>query len=225
MVASCNLKVGRLSTVLLRTNLLAFPIYSQALLLFLRLSSQRTHIFYIFLESPWKSLSAMHLQDRRPIALLCGLLFYFSLILAQNTDLQTIFSLNIFSSQKPCAQNCFTGGPGYVGGCFEDLVGNAIRCVSDNHSGLGSSALAPNFCFCRSDLQKAADSSLTACVKSGCTIGHSSIDISSAGSIYDYYYKSLGTLSTAPPLPRRRACKPQQLCTLLYLAPVRIPMG
>jgi hypothetical protein len=134
----------------------------------------------------------MHLQDRRPIALLCGLLFYFSLILAQNTDLQTIFSLDIFSSQKPCAQSCFTEGPGYVGGCFDDLVGNAIGCVTDNVCGLGSSALAPNSCFCRSDLQKAAESFLTSCVKSACTVGDSSIDISSAGSIYDYYCTSLG---------------------------------
>jgi hypothetical protein len=134
----------------------------------------------------------MYFHDRRLKSLLYGLLFYFSLTRAQDTLVQTIFSLDIFSSQKPCAQNCFTTGPGFVGGCFADIVGDALGCVNDDACGLGSSGLAPNDCYCRTDLQSVAESFLTACVKSACTVGDSSIDISSAGSIYDYYCSSLG---------------------------------
>jgi hypothetical protein len=157
----------------------------------------------------------MYLQDRRPIALLYGLLSYLSLIRAQPTDVQTIFSLDIFSSQKPCAQDCFTEGPGFVGGCFEDLVGNAIGCVPPGgECGLGSSALAPNSCYCRTDLQRAAESFLTACVKSACTVGDSSIDISSAGSIYEYYCTSLGYPLNVPATTTQEN---QQATTTVYV--------
>jgi hypothetical protein len=119
---------------------------------------------------------------------------FLSLTLAQNAAFQTIFSLSIYSSQKPCAQSCFTNGigNGNVDGCFGDHVGNAIGCANDGLCGQGSSALAPNDCYCRTDLQSVAKSYLTSCVKAGCTVGDSSIDIASAGSIYDYYCSSLG---------------------------------
>lgn len=72
----------------------------------------------------------MYLQDRRPIALLYGLLSYLSLIRAQPTDVQTIFSLDIFSSQKLCAQACFTTEClCFAGGCYSDIVGDALGCV------------------------------------------------------------------------------------------------
>jgi hypothetical protein len=132
----------------------------------------------------------MHFHDRRPKTLLYGLLFYLSLTRAQETLPQTIFSLDIFSSQKPCAQACFTTGP--IGGCFADVVGDALGCVNDDSCGLGSRGLAPNDCYCRTDLQSVAESFLTSCVKSACTVGDSFIDISSAGSIYDYYCSSQG---------------------------------
>jgi len=121
---------------------------------------------------------------------LYGLLFCLSLIRAQDTLPQTIFSLDNFSSQKPCAQACFTTG--VLGYCFEDMVGDALGCVTDNACGLGSRGLAPNNCYCRTDLQSVAELFLTSCVKSGCTVGDSSIDISSAGSIYIDYCSSQG---------------------------------
>ena len=49
----------------------------------------------------------------------------------------------------------------------------------------------------RIDLQPVAESYLTSCVKSKCTIGDSSIDISSAGSIYNYYCSSKGYIYVA----------------------------
>jgi len=108
-----------------------------------------------------------------------------SVTLAQNTNLQTIFSLDIYSSQKPCAQGCFTYG--FVNdACWGDLVGSAIGCAVKGQC-YGGSAAALNSCYCRTDLQPVAESYLTSCVKSACTVGDSSIDISSAGSIYNYY--------------------------------------
>jgi len=132
----------------------------------------------------------MYFHDRRLKTLLYGLLFYLTLIRAQETLPQTIFSLDIFSSQKPCAQACFTTGP--IGGCFADVVGDALGCVNDDSCGLGSRGLAPNDCYCRTDLQSVAESFITSCVKNACTVGDSLIDISSAGSIYDYYCSSQG---------------------------------
>jgi len=132
----------------------------------------------------------MYFHNRRLMYLLYGLLFCLSLTRAQDTLPQTIFSLPVFSSQKPCAQACFTTGP--LGYCFEDMVGDALGCVTDNACGLGSKALAPNDCYCRTDLQSVAESFLTSCVQSSCTVGDSSIDISSAGSIYLEYCSSQG---------------------------------
>jgi len=132
----------------------------------------------------------MYFHYRCPKTRFSVLLSYFSITLAQVTELQTIFSLDAFSSQKPCAQDCFTSGP--IGGCFVDVVGDALGCVNDNVCGLGSSGLASNNCYCRTDLQSVAESFLTSCVRSACTAGDSSIDISSAGSIYGYYCSSQG---------------------------------
>jgi hypothetical protein len=128
----------------------------------------------------------MYFHNQRLTTLLCGLLFCLAFTRAQNTLLQTIFSLDIFSSQKPCAQACFIRG-GY---CFQDIVGDALGCVNDNVCGLGSSGLAPNECYCRTDLQSVAESFLTSCVKNACTVGDSKLDISSVGSIYNYYCSS-----------------------------------
>jgi hypothetical protein len=154
------------------------------------LSCSEPHASYIFLEFLMKSLEAMHFHRQRLITGLYGLLFCLSLTRAQDTLPQTIFSLPVFSSQKPCAQACFTTGP--IAGCFQDLVGDALGCVNDNVCGLGSRGLAPNNCYCRTDFQSIAESFLTSCVKSGCTVGDSSIDISSAGSIYIDYCSSQG---------------------------------
>jgi hypothetical protein len=105
---------------------------------------------------------------------------YVSLSLAQ-TSPETIYQLDIFTEQKPCAQDCFTG---YAGGCNWDALAIAIGC---QYNYCGSGFGAPDRCFCRLDLQSVGQSYLTSCVKAACTIGQSSIDISSAGSIYNFY--------------------------------------
>jgi len=153
----------------------------------------------------------MYFYNRRLSTFLYGLLFCLDLTRAQNTQLQTIFSLDIYSSQKPCAQGCFIRG-GY---CFQDIVGDAIGCVDDNVCGLGSSGLAVNECYCRTDLQAVAESFLTACVKSACTVGDSSIDISSAGSIYNSYCSA--ALATSVPAATTQEGTSGQPVTTMYV--------
>jgi hypothetical protein len=133
----------------------------------------------------------MYLRDRRPKTLLYGLLFHLASALAQGNLPQTVFSLPVFSSQKPCAQSCFRSAD-WVFGCFVDMVGGALGCAGGGVCGTGTIGLATNNCYCRTDLQSVAESFLTSCVASSCTIGDSSMDISSAGSIYDYYCSSEG---------------------------------
>ena len=113
-------------------------------------------------------------------------LFFISLTLAQGTVFETIYSLDSWSSQKPCAQQCFinTGE-----GCHVDDVAAAIGC---EYNPCSANYGAPNDCYCRSDLQSVALSYITSCVSAWCTVGDSSIDISSAGSIYKYYCSSNG---------------------------------
>lgn len=131
----------------------------------------------------------MYFPDPRRNNHVFVLLFLVSLTFSQDTDFQTIYSLTIFSSQKPCAQSCFVYGS--AAPCLDDYLGNAIGCVSGQEC-QGARDGAPNSCYCRADLQSVAESYLTSCVSNACAVGNSSIDISSAVSIYEYYCSSKG---------------------------------
>jgi hypothetical protein len=126
------------------------------------------------------------------------LLFFLSLTLAQDTAPQSIYSLDVYSAQKPCAQVCFVSN---FAGCQEDNVAAAIGC---QYNYCSANVGAPNNCYCRADLQSVAEAYLTSCVKNRCSVGDSSIDISSAGSIYENYCSSKGfpvnvPATTTPP--------------------------
>lgn len=125
----------------------------------------------------------MYLHDRFPKTLVSVLLFCLAPAIAQGITAQTINSLDIFSSQKPCAQECFSAN-GY--NCQVDVLASVLGCQNACNTN------APNYCYCRTDLQLVAQSYLTSCVKSLCTVGDPSVDISSAGSIYRYYCSSNG---------------------------------
>jgi len=125
----------------------------------------------------------MYFHDRFPKTLVTVLLFCLAPAIAQNTAAQTIHSLDVFSSQKPCAQLCFSAN-GY--NCQEDILASVIGCQNACNTN------APNYCYCRTDLQLVAESYLTSCVKSLCTVGDPSIHVSSAASIYRYYCSSNG---------------------------------
>lgn len=145
--------------------------------------------FFIFLEAQRKVLPAMYSPHQYHMSLVCVLLFFLSATLCQDTSLQTIYSLDIFSSQKPCAQSCFWRN---FLGCQIDGVASKIGCQYNYCNQNTDLVGAQNFCYCRTDLQPAAEAYITSCVKSACTVGDSSIDISSAGSIYEYYCSSKG---------------------------------
>src|SRR2546421_9967309 len=83
-------------------------------------------------------------------------LYFLSLSLAQDTP-ETIFKLDVFTEQKPCAQSCFTY---FGGGCNGDALGGFIGCqFNDCTNDFGS----PDRCYCRLDLQSVAQSYLTSC--------------------------------------------------------------
>ena len=122
-------------------------------------------------------------------------LFFLSFTIAQNTAYQTIYSLDSFTLQKVCAQGCFINT---ALGCHQDSVASAIGCQNNVPDTCYTNFGGPNNCYCRNDLQSVAKSYITSCVKNWCTFGDSSIDISSAGSLYDYYCSSLGFAVKVP---------------------------
>jgi hypothetical protein len=122
-------------------------------------------------------------------------------ILAQDaaTQTQTLWSQDIYSSQKPCAQQCFLGN---FAGCGIDQVAQAMGC---GYNYCGNAIGATNGCYCRTDLQSVAQSYVSQCVKTRCTIGNSEIDISSAVSIYDSYCVANGFPVDVPTTPTKGA--------------------
>lgn len=110
------------------------------------------------------------------------------------TITQDVFTLPAFSLQKPCAQDCFVD----TGFCPNDVLGSQIGCKS--HTDCNDSGWqATNDCYCRTDLQKPAQSYLTSCVERKCTVGDGKIDASSAGSIYAQYCAEKGYSPAALP--------------------------
>jgi hypothetical protein len=104
-----------------------------------------------------------------------------------DTNPESITAQPLFASQKPCAQQCFF--PDYFA-CPVDGVASAIGCQYGTNcppSVETASYEAPNDCYCRLDLQPVASRYLSSCVLQKCTVGDSSIDMSSALGLYDTY--------------------------------------
>ena len=104
-----------------------------------------------------------------------------------DTDPESITAQPLFPSQKPCAQQCFF--PNYLA-CPVDAVASAIGC---NYGTICPPSVktagyeAANNCYCRTDLQPVASRYLSSCVLQKCTVGDSSIDLSSALGLYETY--------------------------------------
>ena len=118
-----------------------------------------------------------------------------SLTTATTDSPQTIASLNGYTQLRACAQTCFDYGND---GCAGDNVADHIGCA------YGCFTVAHDSCYCRADLQSKAESWLSACIKSGCTLGgDTTIDISSAVGLYEGYctaqgYSALQTPASNP---------------------------
>ncbi|OAL32976.1 hypothetical protein AYO22_00061 [Fonsecaea multimorphosa] len=120
---------------------------------------------------------------------LCALLSQPGAAQTSNPKPQSIFTLTAFQEQQICVQSCFT----YGYGCTTDLVGSAIGCSIDSCAfGTSTGFGALDSCYCRGDLQFAAESYLTSCIQESCTVGDTSLNIAAAVSIYGGYCTSLG---------------------------------
>lgn len=95
----------------------------------------------------------------------------------------TITNAPVYSSQRPCAQDCFVYGY-YTG---PDKLASAIGCEYHNPQ---------NECFCRLDLQPNAEAYLRSCVDDGCNLN--TLDTNSALSIYDAYCTGAGYIRKTP---------------------------
>ncbi|KAI0393016.1 hypothetical protein F5Y17DRAFT_434280 [Xylariaceae sp. FL0594] len=109
------------------------------------------------------------------------------------SDPATITNAAVYSSQRPCAQDCFVYGF-YTG---PDKLASAIGCEYRNPQ---------NECFCRGDLQPKADAYLRNCVDRGCN--QNTLDTDSALSIYDAYCTGAGYLRTTPATTATTAAGP-----------------
>lgn len=100
--------------------------------------------------------------------------------------------LDAFSLQQTCVQYCFTTS---LSGCTTDVLAEAIGC---SYSACKKPFQAVDDCYCRADLQAAAESFLTSCIKESCTVGDTSLNIASASSIYAGYCTSKGFTAAVP---------------------------
>jgi hypothetical protein len=111
------------------------------------------------------------------------------LVAAQTaTDHQEIFLLPAFSQQQLCVQECFT----LDNGCVTDLVGSMLGCPINPCTLTDNSFGANDNCYCRGDLQGAAQSFLSSCVQESCTIGDTAANVATAINLYAGYCTSLG---------------------------------
>lgn len=140
----------------------------------------------------------MTISTPKPLRSLLDILSLSSLVIhasvAQQTNThQQIFTLDAFSLQQTCVQSCFTYD---LSGCTTDLVGSAIGCSINSCTLATGQFGALDSCYCRSDLQVAAESWLAACIKKSCTVGDTSANAASATSIYLDYCGSKGYATT-----------------------------
>jgi hypothetical protein len=117
-----------------------------------------------------------------------------TLVAAQTaTGPQQIFTLPAFSQQQLCVQSCYTK----YNGCTTDLVGSVLGCPIAPCTFTSGAMGAPDNCYCRGDLQGAAQSYLSACVEASCTVGDTSANVATAVSLYAGYCTSLGFTANA----------------------------
>ncbi|KEF60102.1 uncharacterized protein A1O9_04952 [Exophiala aquamarina CBS 119918] len=114
------------------------------------------------------------------------------IITQAQTAYQEIFTLDPFSLQQTCVQYCFTTS---LSGCTTDVLADAIGCP---YNPCDEPFQAVDDCYCRSDLQPAAESFLTSCIKESCTVGDVSGNIASASSLYAGYCTSKGFTAALP---------------------------
>lgn len=107
---------------------------------------------------------------------------------AQTAPYQSIFTLDAFSFQQTCVQNCFTMGYANID-CYTDVLGSMIGCPN---SPCSKAWAAVDDCYCRGDLQTAAHEWLSSCIGELCSVGENSVNLANAASIYSGYCTDRG---------------------------------
>ena len=113
----------------------------------------------------------------------------FRTIGAQTNAPQQIFTESAFQEQQTCVQNCFTFR---LSGCTTDILGSFIGCPINSCTLATGKFGAMDSCYCRSDLQLAAQEWIMSCVRDMCSVGDTSVIIATAVSIYEGYCSSRG---------------------------------
>ena len=133
---------------------------------------------------PSSTLAMEQYFSHRTIHLVLLTLIYLSP--ANGQAYQPIFTLDAFSVQQSCVQQCFTGG---FEACYTDLLGSAIGCPNKPCT---RTFAAVDECYCRGDLQLVANQWLSMCIDSMCTVGDNTLNLNNAASIYSGYCTERG---------------------------------
>ncbi|KAK3389313.1 hypothetical protein B0H63DRAFT_463371 [Podospora didyma] len=133
-----------------------------------------------------------------------------SLAAADDAARQTIFQEPQFLSQVKCVRDCIVS-QGTTGACWTDRVAVTIECenVPGCVASLGGGTpwAARNSCYCRTDLQTAAQSAISSCVRTACAVGgvgDMNANLAGGSLVYREYCDKVTASSggnTSPPMP------------------------
>lgn len=109
------------------------------------------------------------------------------------TAYQSIYKVDAFAEQPICVQNCFTVGYDNIQ-CYTDVLGSFLGCPN---TPCATAFAAVDSCYCRGDLQAAANEILGMCINELCSVGDNSVNLATAVSMYSNYCQERG-FSVAP---------------------------
>lgn len=122
-------------------------------------------------------------------ALLVSLLSSFT---RAQTAYQSIYTVDAFAAQPTCVQACFTAGYGPDINCNTDVLGSLLGCPN---TPCMTTFAAVDSCYCRGDLQAAANELLGLCINEVCSVGDNSVNLATAASIYSNYCQERGFMA------------------------------
>jgi hypothetical protein len=120
------------------------------------------------------------------------------------TAYQSIYTVDAFAAQPTCVQDCFTVGYGPDINCNTDVLGSLLGCPN---TPCMTAFAAVDSCYCRGDLQAAANELLGSCINEVCSVGDNSVNLATAASIYSNYCLERGF--TAAPASMTTTAKSQ----------------
>jgi hypothetical protein len=136
------------------------------------------------------------------------------------TAYQSLYTVDAFAAQPTCVQNCFTAGyDSYQ--CYTDILGSYLGCPN---TPCVTAFAAADSCYCRADLQSAANEWLGVCINELCSVGDNSVNLATAASIYSDYCQGRG-FSAAPASATATTTKQPKGGTVISTSPAVLPGG